>query len=100
MFMTLQLLWLVELTRTCNLTFFCRTLELGDVSNDQIFGEEIVVKDMHTRKALMNKLVRLRIFYLAERRVLPQRLSLSPVRMLSAIYATCFLFALTLWRIV
>ncbi|KAG0264576.1 hypothetical protein BG011_006562 [Mortierella polycephala] len=27
-----------------------------DVSNDQIFGEEIVVKDMHTRKALMNKL--------------------------------------------
>ncbi|KAF9573370.1 hypothetical protein EC968_008640 [Mortierella alpina] len=30
--------------------------ELGDVSNDQIFGEEIVVKDMHTRKALMNKL--------------------------------------------
>ncbi|KAF9580378.1 hypothetical protein BGW38_003009 [Lunasporangiospora selenospora] len=30
--------------------------ELGDVSNEQIFGEEIVVKDMHTRKALMNKL--------------------------------------------
>ncbi|KAG0377257.1 MAG: hypothetical protein J3R72DRAFT_439017 [Linnemannia gamsii] len=28
----------------------------GDVKNDQVFGEEIVVKDMHTRKALMNKL--------------------------------------------
>ncbi|KAF9999163.1 hypothetical protein BGZ79_007210 [Entomortierella chlamydospora] len=26
------------------------------VNNEQIFGEEIVVKDMHTRKALMNKL--------------------------------------------
>ncbi|KAF9174578.1 hypothetical protein BGX20_010725 [Mortierella sp. AD010] len=26
------------------------------VDNEQIFGEEIVVKDMHTRKALMNKL--------------------------------------------
>ena len=33
-------------------------LELdGDVKNESVFGEEIVVKDMHTRKALMNKLV-------------------------------------------
>ncbi|KAG0326713.1 hypothetical protein BGZ99_009111 [Dissophora globulifera] len=30
--------------------------ELSNVDNDRIFGEEIVVKDMHTRKALMNKL--------------------------------------------
>ncbi|KAG0366127.1 hypothetical protein BGZ54_005765 [Gamsiella multidivaricata] len=30
--------------------------EIPDVDNDRVFGEEIVVKDMHTRKALMNKL--------------------------------------------
>ncbi|KAF9203342.1 hypothetical protein BGZ49_006527 [Haplosporangium sp. Z 27] len=30
--------------------------DIENVNNDKIFGEEIVVKDMHTRKALMNKL--------------------------------------------
>ncbi|KAI8600670.1 YJL055W-like protein [Dissophora ornata] len=30
--------------------------EITNVNNDLVFGEEIVVKDMHTRKALMNKL--------------------------------------------
>ncbi|KAK3825120.1 MAG: hypothetical protein J3Q66DRAFT_326978 [Benniella sp.] len=30
--------------------------ELPDVDNQKVFGEEIVVKDMHTRKALMSKL--------------------------------------------
>ncbi|KAF9945789.1 hypothetical protein BGZ65_010373 [Modicella reniformis] len=30
--------------------------ELYTVPNEKIFGEEIVVQDMHTRKALMNKL--------------------------------------------
>ncbi|GJJ69071.1 cytokinin riboside 5'-monophosphate phosphoribohydrolase [Entomortierella parvispora] len=30
--------------------------ELEGTNNDEVFGEEIVVKDMHTRKALMNKL--------------------------------------------
>ncbi|KAF9112740.1 hypothetical protein BGX27_002875 [Mortierella sp. AM989] len=30
--------------------------EISDIDNEMIFGEEIVVKDMHTRKALMNKL--------------------------------------------
>ena len=31
--------------------------ELDGTKNEEVFGEEIVVKDMHTRKALMNKLV-------------------------------------------
>lgn len=45
------------------------TLELGgDVKNDEVFGEEIVVKDMHTRKALMNKLVRFKFGFLTPSR--------------------------------
>lgn len=36
---------------------FCWTKEIDNLDNDKVFGEEIVVNDMHTRKALMNKLV-------------------------------------------
>ncbi|KAF9897839.1 hypothetical protein BX616_004893, partial [Lobosporangium transversale] len=30
--------------------------EIPDVDNQKVFGEEIIVQDMHTRKAMMNKL--------------------------------------------
>lgn len=38
--------------------FFSTTyIEIGETNNDLIYGEERVVPDMHTRKAMMNKLV-------------------------------------------
>lgn len=37
--------------------FFPTIVEIGETNNDLIYGEERVVPDMHTRKAMMNKLV-------------------------------------------
>lgn len=58
----LDTVWLLTFCNTSSPPIWLLTIELPDVDNKKVFGEEIVVKDMHTRKALMSKLVSVNMY--------------------------------------